>query len=80
MTFILIRNIFAWCLVMNIALLFFWFIMFTFAQDWIYRMHSKFYKITTDDFNRIHYNGIMLFKIFIFVFNLVPYLAMHIAG
>ena len=78
MTFEIIRNIFAWCLVMNFGLLLLWLVMFTFAHDWIYKMHSKWFKITPDSFNAIHYGGLGIYKMIVIVFNLFPYLAMHI--
>ena len=78
MTFEIIRNIFAWCLVMNFGLLLLWLVMFLFAHDWIYKMHSKWYKITPDSFNAINYGGLGIYKMIVIVFNLFPYIAMHI--
>ena len=78
MTFEIIRNIFAWCLVMNFGLMLLWLAMFTLAHDWIYKIHSKWYKITPDSFNAIHYGGLGFYKTIVIVFNLFPYLAMHI--
>jgi hypothetical protein len=80
MTLETIRDVLAWCSVMNIILLFLWFIMFALARDWVYRMHSKWYKLSQDAFNTIHYSGIAFFKIVIFVFNIVPYLALRIVA
>ena len=80
MAFETIRNIFAWCLVMNFGLLLLWLVMFIFAHDWIYKMHSKWYKITPDSFNAIHYGGLGIYKMIVIIFNLFPYLAMHIVG
>jgi hypothetical protein len=80
MTLETIRDALAWCSVMNIILLLVWFIMFALAHDWVYRMHSKWYKLSQDAFNTIHYSGIAFFKIVIFVFNIVPYLALRIVA
>ena len=80
MTLEIIRDFLAWCSVMNIILLLLWFIIFALARDWIYRLHSKWYKLSQDAFNTIHYCGIAFFKMLIFVFNIVPYLALRIVG
>ena len=80
MTLETIRNIFAWCLVMNYGLMLLWLVIFTFAHDWIYKMHSKWWKITPDAFNAINYGGLGIYKMIVIVFNLFPYLAMHIVA
>lgn len=80
MTFETIRNIFAWSLTINLALIILWFILVSVASDWIYKMHSKCFKLSRESFYSIHYGGILFFKLLIIVFNLVPYIAMHIAG
>jgi hypothetical protein len=78
MTLEIIRDVFAWCSVINIALLLWWFIMFSLARGWVYKMHCKWYKLSPEAFDAIHYGGIVFFKMVILVFNLVPYLAMRI--
>jgi hypothetical protein len=80
MTLETIRNVLAWCLVMNLGLLLWWFLFFTLAHDWTYRLHRKWFNISVDTFDSIHYAGIALFKMSVFLFNLVPYLALHIVA
>ncbi len=80
MTLETIRNVLAWCLVMNLGLLLWWLLFFTLAHDWTYRYHSKWFNLSVDKFDAIHYGGIALFKIGVLLFNLVPYLALHIVG
>mgnify|MGYP001395686625 CR=1 FL=1 len=80
MTLEIIRDTFAWCSVINIGLLLWWVLIIIFAHDWIYRIHSKWFKISVEKFNAIHYAGIAFFKISIFLFNLVPYFALRIVG
>lgn len=78
MTFELTRDVLGWCAVINVGLLLWWFLLITLAHDWVYRFHSKWFKLTVETFDAIHYAGIAFFKISIFLFNLVPYLALHI--
>ena len=78
MTIELIRSAFAWSAVINMGLLLWWLLFFTLAHDWIYRFHGKWFKISVETFDAIHYAGMAFFKIGIFVFNLVPYFALRI--
>ena len=76
----MIRAFFAWCSVINMALLLWWVIFFLVAHDWTYRIHRKWFKIPVEKFDAIHYSGMAFFKVGIFVFNLVPYFALRIIG
>jgi hypothetical protein len=80
MTLETIRSILAWCTLINIVLLIWWFLFFKFAHDWTYRYHTKWYRLSVETFDAIHYAGMAIFKIFLIVFNLVPYLALRIVG
>ena len=48
--------------------------------DWIYRIHSKWFSISRETFNVAIYSFLGLYKIFILVFNLIPYVALLIVG
>jgi len=80
MTFETIRAVFAWCTVINLGLLLWWVVFITLAHDWTYRYHCKWFKLSVEKFDAIHYAGLAFFKLAIFLFNLVPYLAMRIVG
>ena len=73
-----IRDVLAWCAVINIGLLLWWFLMFALAHDFIFRLHGKWFKLTVERFDAIHYAGMAFFKIGIFLLNIVPYLALRI--
>jgi hypothetical protein len=75
-----IRDLLAWCSVINIGILLLWFLFFTLAHDWIYRIHNKVYKLPVEQFNAIHYGGMLLYKICFLIFNMVPYFALRIIG
>jgi len=76
----MIRAILGWCSIINIGLLLWWFLILTLAHDWVYRWHTKWFKLSIEKFDTIHYAGIAIFKIFIFFFNIVPYFALLIVG
>jgi hypothetical protein len=65
---------------MNIGLLIWWFLFFMLAHDWMYRMHSKWFNLSKETFDTVHYAGMAIFKMGTLLFCLVPYLAMHIVG
>ena len=78
MTIEVIRGVLAWSAVINLALLLWWFLFFSLAHDWTYRFHGKWFKLTTEQFDALHYGGMAVFKLGILLFNLVPYLALRI--
>jgi hypothetical protein len=80
MTVEIIRSTLAWCTVINWGLLLWWLLFFTLAHDWMYRFHRKWFNLTVETFDAIHYAGMAFFKLFILLFNLVPYLALRIVG
>ena len=78
MTVDILRSVLGLCVVINMGLLWLWFLIFTFAHDWVYRKHSKWFKIPKETFDAIHYAGIMIFKTALVVFIIVPYIALRI--
>lgn len=73
-----VKAFFFWCTAINVALLVLSFLFCAFAGDWIYRMHSKWYPIPREVFNVVIYCFVGLFKIFVIVFNFVPWIALVI--
>ena len=80
MTIELIRDVLGWSALINYAVLIWWFLMFRFARDWMYGFHGKWFKLTPESFDAIHYAAMAFYKLCIFVFNLAPYLALRIAA
>ena len=78
MTIEIIRYVLGWCAIINLGLLLWWFLFFTLAHDWMYRFHGKWFKLSVEQFDAIHYSGMVFFKIGIWLLNLVPYLALCI--
>jgi len=78
MTVELIKGALAWSALLNMGILLWWFLFLTLAHDWVYKWHSKFYHIQREQFDAIHYAGMAFYKICIFTFFLVPYLALRI--
>ncbi|RKZ76707.1 MAG: hypothetical protein DRR19_28465 [Candidatus Parabeggiatoa sp. nov. 1] len=80
MTVDIVRDALLWCFIINMGLLLWWVMFFTLAHDWMYRFHGKWFKLSVAHFDAIHYAGMAFFKICIFLFNIVPYVALLIVG
>jgi hypothetical protein len=78
MTLEIIRDSLGWCTVINYAFLLWWFLAFSLAHEWIYGLHRKWFLLSVETFDAIHYGGMGLFKIGILLFNLAPYIALRI--
>jgi len=80
MDIIMLKTFFMWCSIINGALLVLSFLICAFAGDLVYKMHSKLFPISREAFNIAIYSFIGLYKIFFWVFNLVPYIACAFVG
>ncbi len=80
MTIDLVRDALLWCFIINIGILLWWFLFFSLAHNWVYQFHGKWFKLSVEKFDAIHYASMAFYKICIFVFNIVPYFALCIVG
>ena len=78
MTIELACSVLGWCALLNIGMLLWWVLLFTFAHDWMHRFHGRMFKISVETFDAIHYAAMAGYKLGIFLLNLVPYLALLI--
>ena len=78
MTILELRAVLGWGILINIGLLLWWLLFITLAHDWTYRMHTRWFNLTSERFDAIHYQGMALFKIGTFLLYIVPWLALHI--
>ena len=69
-----------WCAALNYAVLFAWFVAFTFAHGWMRRLHGRCFRLSEERFDGIHYACMAVYKVGILLFNLVPYVALRIVG
>lgn len=73
-----LRAFFMWCTILDVAFLIFAFLIISFASDTIYEIRSSFFPISRETFDTANYGWLGLLKIFIVVFNLVPWIALKI--
>ena len=63
---------------LNTIFLIFWFSILALAQDWVFKIHSKWFKLNKETFLAIHYFLMGMYKIGIIAFFLVPYIAIRL--
>ena len=80
MDLITFRTVLGWCFALNFGVLLIWFLFFTLAHDFMYRMHLKLFTMQVETFDAIHYAGLAFYKILIIVFIITPYVALYFAG
>ncbi len=71
---------FMWCTILNMGFMLVSFVMVTFMGDIAYRIHTKVFPMPRETFNVVIYSSIGLYKILVFVFNIVPWIALTIVG
>ena len=66
------------CFILGFVVLIIWFLFLVFAGELVHDVHgSIFRKITSRQFEVIHYCGMGLLKLFVSVFFFIPYIAMR---
>jgi len=73
-----LHSFFMWCTIINGCILIYSSLFLCFAPDFVYRIQSKWYRISRENFDIIVYSYLGLLKLLFFVFNLTPYLALTI--
>jgi hypothetical protein len=72
------RSFFLWCSVINYAILLLWAALATLGRDWMYRLLSRLYRVSTEQFDLLNLAGITLYKTGILLFNIVPCISLYL--
>ena len=73
-----LRAALLWSALINYCVLLLWFLVFILAHDWMYLLHSRWFRLSIEQFDMIHYAGMAIYKIGVLLFNLVPWLTLYI--
>ena len=73
-----VKAFFMWCTIINAGLLCLTGVAIVFLRDFAYRMNNKMFLISRETFNVGIFSFIALYKMFVMVFNLVPYIVLVI--
>lgn len=68
------------CLVINYGVLLCWFLAFRLAHATMFQLHGRWFRLSEERFDAIHYGGMAVYKIGVLLFNLSPYVALVIVG
>ena len=71
-----IKELLLYSLAFNYAILMLWFGVFSLAHDWIYRLHSRWFRLSAETFDALHYAGMAVYKIGIIMLNIAPLIAL----
>ena len=80
MSIAIVRKVLLWCAAINYGVLLVWFLFFMLAHEWMYQLHGRWFHLSVEQFDALHYAGMALYKLGILLFNLVPYIALRIVG
>lgn len=75
---LMLQDFLMWCTILNYIALVIWFLAFIFAHDLMYNIHRKWFNLSVQEFDSIHYRGMAYYKIGVLLFNLVPFIALTI--
>lgn len=75
-----VRDVLLWCTAINYSLLLLWAFVLPLAHDPIGRLCGRVFRVSVEQVDAINYAGIVAFKLCIVFFNLVPYIALRLAG
>ena len=71
-----LRHFLGWATVLNYAVLTLWFAAFVLAGDALYRLHARWFGISREVFDALHYAGMAIYKIGVLLFLLVPWVVL----
>jgi hypothetical protein len=80
MTIHVLRGVLGWSAIINFGVLLWWFLVFWFAHDSIYRIHGQWFSMPVEHFNAVHYGAMATYKIGVLLFNVAPWIALRIAS
>lgn len=73
-----LQTLLLWCTVINYIILVIWFAVFVLAHDGLYRLHSRWFRMSMEQFDVMNYASMAAYKIGIMLLNLVPLIALYI--
>lgn len=76
----LLKALLLHCLVINYLVLLVWFLVFRGAHGWLYRLHERWFRISEERFDALHYGGMAVYKIGVLLLNLSPWLALQLTA
>lgn len=67
-----------WCSIINYMVLLVWFAVYVFAHDVLYRFHTRWFRLSVEQFDLTIYCAMAVYKMGILLLNIVPLTALWI--
>ena len=80
MTLEQLTSFFAWCTLINLALLIFFTVFLVLLRDWAMKTHERVFGVPKADLPSIYFKYLAFFQAAAIVLSLTPYLALRIVG
>jgi hypothetical protein len=80
MNIVELKQFLAWSTAINYGALLLWFGVFVLGHAWLYRLHTRWFKLSVERFDALHYAGMAIYKIGVLLFNVVPLLVLFIVS
>lgn len=71
-----IKALLLYSLAINYSILLIWFGVFTLTHNGMYRLHSRWFNLSAETFDALHYAGMAVYKIGIIMLNISPLFAL----
>jgi hypothetical protein len=73
----MLRHFFAWCGVVNYAMLIVWFVLHLSAHGFLVGLCQRFFGVPAEKYDSISLKAMFFFKLAIWMFNITPYLVLR---
>ena len=74
----MLSQFFLWCSIINLSASLVVFLALTIGKNRVYRIHSKLFNVSEEKAAEVMYSSMINYKTIIFVFNIIPYIAIQI--
>ena len=74
------KNFFMWCTIIDYAILILWCLVYKLGHEWHYGITKRWFAVSEEEYDTLNLKGVAIFKVAILLLNLVPYIALRIAG
>jgi hypothetical protein len=71
-----IKELLLYSLAFNYLILLIWFSVFSLGHDWMYRLHRRWFNLSAETFDALHYAAMAVYKIGIIMLNIAPLVAL----
>jgi hypothetical protein len=75
-----LKEVLLWCVGINYAVLFIWFGAFVYAHDLMYRLHTRWFRLSVETFDAIHCGSMAVYKVGVILFNVAPLVALYLSS